>query len=371
MHHNYRGLIVINNAGFVKDKEKVFITKTTGVFLDEVRARYRYDILLFQFLENSRVASGINNFGIDQNEFNLITVPYYNGLKKYWSYLLLIPKLFKLFLGNNAFVYIFYPGNVSYISALTCFLLNIPYGLYVRGEYRINQSSFLFKRAKFINTVGKVFKTELDQLNPNCNLIRPMVQFDFSTPIDKNRIQRINEILYVGRVETRKGIWDILKASEVLKSRLPEYKIRIVGSGLEFDEVKNHIEDSSLNNVILHGPEFDISRLAELYLQSKVFLFPSHDEGFPRVLYEAMYFKVPIITTFVGNIPGIMINGINCLKIDVKSSQSIVENIMLMTKDNFDCNELILNASATLQEVFSDDIKSHTDLLISGVQEHG
>jgi glycosyltransferase involved in cell wall biosynthesis len=62
---------------------------------------------------------------------------------------------------------------------------------------------------------------------------------------------------------------------------------------------------------------------------------PSQSEGFPRVLYEAMAFGLPIVTTFVGSIPTIMQDKANCLRIEVGSAASIAGQLhTLLTNPN-------------------------------------
>ena len=355
-------MLIINNSGFVQDKDSVYITKTTGVFLEELRKKSPSKLSLLQLIEDGNVKKGINDFRIDGN-FKIITVSYLKGFKKLFSYLNAFKTIFKTVSRNKDFTYIFYPGHVPLMVAYSCILFNKPFGLYVRGEYNSKLSRPVFKRAQFINTVGTIFQNDISAINKKCFLIKPMVQFDFSKNNDIKSLQRKNEILFVGRIEKNKGIWEIVEAAQRLKKTLPNFIFRLIGGGPAFDEVKKFIDQNDLTNVVLQGPVYDPDALGDFYLQSKIFLFPSYNEGFPRVLYEAMHFKIPIITTFVGNIPGLMENEYNCLKIDVRSVDSIVHQLKKLVPDSILSEKLTNNGKDSLSLIFNDTNIEHSELL--------
>lgn len=357
-------LIIINNSGFVKHNNSYFITRTTGEFLLEINHLLKNKIYLFQFVENGIVDEGINDFKVDDH-FQIEFIFFNKDFRKILSYIYAIKAILKLIRNNEDFIYIFYPGNFSTLVSTACLIFKKKYGLYVRGEYNSWISKIIFKNAKFINTVGTVFQNEIKLYNNNCNLIRPMVQFDFNkSNFRKNHVKK-NEILFVGRIEKRKGVFEIVEAAKKIKEIFPNYIFRLIGAGTDSEKIANLVDKNGLDNIILQGPVFISNDLAKFYQESKIFLFPSHDEGFPRVLYEAMYFRLPIITTFVGNIPGIMSDEYNCLEIKVQSSESIVNQIKKLIK-NDDLSEIIVNNSEkSLFSVFNKNVIPHSELLVS------
>ncbi|MDX1760554.1 MAG: glycosyltransferase [Christiangramia sp.] len=355
-------MLIINNSGFVQDNDSVYITKTTGVFLEDLREKTPSKLSLLQLIEDGNVKNGINDFKLNGN-FKIITVPYLKGYKKLFSYLNALIAIFKTISRNKNFTYIFYPGHVPLMVAYSCILFKKPFGLYVRGEYNSKISKPVFQRAKFINTVGTIFQNDISVINEKCFLIKPMVQFDFSKNNNIRNLQRKNEILFVGRIEKNKGVWEIVEAAKRLKKFLPNYIFRLIGGGPAFEEIKEFIDQNDLTNVILQGPVYDPETLSDFYLQSKIFLFPSYNEGFPRVLYEAMHFKIPIITTFVGNIPGLMKNEYNCLKIDVRSVDSIVQQLKKLVPDSELSEKLTRNGEDSLSLIFNDTNIAHSELL--------
>lgn len=104
---------------------------------------------------------------------------------------------------------------------------------------------------------------------------------------------RISNILFVGHVEEAKGCDVIL---ETAKS-FPEIQFTLLG--FIDDKIKKL---GKPDNVFLLG-EVSKERVKSEMMKADLFLFPSHTEGFPTVILEAMAFGLPIISTPVGAIP--------------------------------------------------------------------
>jgi glycosyltransferase involved in cell wall biosynthesis len=355
-------LLLINNAGFVKSDCGYFISKSTGEFIYQLKKELNASITLIQFEERGEIRNGINDFIIGSEIF-IKTLPYYRGGKKVISYIVALKRLFYEIKSTNDFIYIFYPGNLSFIIAVYSMLFKKDYGLYVRGKYNRFISESIFRNARFINTVGSVFYDHIKKFNVKCTIVKPMVQFNFDNRLKNISPVRKNEILYVGRIEKKKGVWEIVKAAKKIRKVIPWFSFRLVGAGAEFEEISKFIKDNELDNVVMHGPVFDKDEMRRCYLSSRVFLFPSYEEGFPRVLYEAMYFNLPVITTFVGNIPGIMKHGYNCLRIKERSEISIIKQLNMLLGDDNLSEKLAKNGVETVSKIFDNQKNSHSELL--------
>ena len=117
------------------------------------------------------------------------------------------------------------------------------------------------------------------------------------------------------------------------------------------------------NTVKLKGPYYDSNQIKELYLSSDLFILPSYHEGFPRTIYEAMIFGTPIITTFVGGIPNLMVNKYNCYKIEPYSVDSIVEVLDEVLNNYIAVENIVLNAFTTVNKVLNEKKLSHAECL--------
>lgn len=107
---------------------------------------------------------------------------------------------------------------------------------------------------------------------------------------------RIN-ILFVGRIEKRKGLLYLLRAYErlVKKPGLLPIRLLVVGDGEEKKECEELVRLHSISQVHFLGEKSD-QELVELYKSAHIFCSPAlHGESFGVVLLEAMASKLPIV----------------------------------------------------------------------------
>jgi len=106
-------------------------------------------------------------------------------------------------------------------------------------------------------------------------------------------------LLYVGRIEKRKGIDHLLRLMSVLDK--DKFCLTIVGSGPYTKQLVNTLDRSKLCNVKFTG-RISERKLQELYLKSDLFILFSEYEGHSVALTEAMVNGlVPIVTDVGGN----------------------------------------------------------------------
>lgn len=114
--------------------------------------------------------------------------------------------------------------------------------------------------------------------------------------LDKNK----NYILFVHHLSERKGAHYIIPAAKEFVNSM-EIDFLIAGSGPHEEKLKEGIRESGLKNVRLLGriPNKDIPAIMKM---SKIFFMPSEEEGFPRVLLEAMASGLPYAASDVGGV---------------------------------------------------------------------
>jgi glycosyltransferase involved in cell wall biosynthesis len=74
----------------------------------------------------------------------------------------------------------------------------------------------------------------------------------------------------------------------------------IAGAGPDLERVRREAADSSLASSIEVLGAIPNRELPDLYRAADCFLMPSYEEGFPRVLLEAMATELPLVTTTAG-----------------------------------------------------------------------
>lgn len=274
----------------------------------------------------------------------------------------------------NDFTYIFYPNSFLYLTFISI-LLKKPYGIYIRGEMGVYKKipGYIFKKASIVYTVSPVFTNIVLKLGGNSETIRPMIDYS-SFDIIRNRKyekKELYKLLFLARVEYPKGIEDLIKAIDVLVNQgIKNILLEIVGYGPEYDSIQKMIWELNLDSYVkLVGLVTDDELIRQYYVNSDIYICPTHDEGFPRVLYEAMIFGTPIITTMVGTIGHLMKDSYNCLSIEPKDPTGIANKIRLAIEDYPNIGELANNAILTIDNYLSLNNITHSEQLYNHVQK--
>jgi glycosyltransferase involved in cell wall biosynthesis len=125
------------------------------------------------------------------------------------------------------------------------------------------------------------------------------------------------EVLFIGRLEPRKGV-DVLfnAAMDILRQR-PNVHLRLVGpdtgassGGVSYRKWLGERcrEPEVLNRVIFEGEVTD-ERLYRAYAEADIFCAPSRYESFGLVAAEAMMMSLPVVATEVGGLTEIVEHG--------------------------------------------------------------
>lgn len=124
--------------------------------------------------------------------------------------------------------------------------------------------------------------------------------------------QKENYILYAGTINQRKGYSDLIRGFALIAEKYPSWKLVFAGNGeiKEAQELadKFNIEKQCVFLGWVNGDEKD-----KVFKQASVFCLPSYAEGFPMAVLDAWAYGLPVITTPVGGIPDIAIDGQNLL----------------------------------------------------------
>lgn len=161
-----------------------------------------------------------------------------------------------------------------------------------------------------------------------------------------------------------KGIIELLHAVKVLVTEKHHPNLILVGSGEYLEELKDLAKELEiLQYVHFKGPVFVKDEIKKYYLNADVYILPTYHEGFPRTLYEAMIFGTPIITTFVGGIPGIMEHKINSIEIQPKSVESILISLYFAQSNYNEMIAMAQNAQTTIKNILATRKQSHAELI--------
>ena len=180
-----------------------------------------------------------------------------------------------------------------------------------------------FKMTSIVAGVNKNFK-HVSTIHGSKKNIHPFLQSDFifgvsekslgnhSLPnsqvlenwVDENRFKNFKKsegeyALYLGRFEAVKNLQRLIKSWQNVKE-----KLLLVGDGKQKKEIISFVRFNGLENIVSIDESSDnVSKILE---KAKVLIISSDREGSPKVVYEALYCGVPVLSTDCGNLKDLL-----------------------------------------------------------------
>ena len=140
---------------------------------------------------------------------------------------------------------------------------------------------------------------------------------------------------YAGRITENKGIYELLGAIKIVHHYNSNIRLHICGDGIHDDiqELHHYIMQYDMKDYVDYiGFQQDMNRF---YRSIHCLVAPSKvQEAFGLVLCEAMYCKVPVITSTSGAQAEIIEDGVSGILINTVSSEVIAEAIQTLMQDD-------------------------------------
>ena len=181
----------------------------------------------------------------------------------------------------------------------------------IKSKYQ-NVYRYLFGKADVVLVLSKYWQDELCRTFGFKDSKVKVLYNPCTTEVSSKVYPKRKQILYAGTVNARKGYADMIKAFAQIADRYPDWSIVFAGNG-EIEEGKAlasrlGIAKQTVSLGWVRGEEKD-----KAFKEASIFCLPSYAEGFPMGVLDAWAYGLPVITTPVGGIPDIAIDGKNCL----------------------------------------------------------
>ena len=151
-------------------------------------------------------------------------------------------------------------------------------------------------------------------------------------PIRHLRDENLN-VLFVGRLEKRKGLGDLLRAYRAMSMRVPQTRLIIVGDGPLRGRVESYVARHRLANVVLAGyvPE---SVKPRYYNSADIFCAPATGaESFGIVLLEALASGLPVVATEVPGYMSVLESGRDSVTVQPNNWRELAASLVILARD--------------------------------------
>jgi glycosyltransferase involved in cell wall biosynthesis len=141
------------------------------------------------------------------------------------------------------------------------------------------------------------------------------------------------KLVYIGRLAKEKGLYEVLRGLELARARGTRARIVLAGSGPEEGRLRQCADELGLGrDVTLIGPVFGKNK-TRLLGGADVLVLASYSEGLPYALLESMAAGAPVITTRVGAIPDVVIEGVHGLFVPLCDPEAVGRAIARLASD--------------------------------------
>jgi len=171
-------------------------------------------------------------------------------------------------------------------------------------------------------------------------------------------------ILFVGRLEWRKGIGTLISAAKLLREELPNLKVLIVGGKIfgrnknmidfkEYKRLEEKAKEEGIKDIVVFTGNIENRSLPVYYRAADVFAIPSYYEPFGLVALEGMASETPVVASRVDGLSRTIKDGENGLLFAPRNAFDLKEKIVLIYKSKDLALKLTENARKDVANNYS------------------
>ncbi len=143
-----------------------------------------------------------------------------------------------------------------------------------------------------------------------------------------NSKDRPIRLLFVSRLIPAKGLLETIEALEIVRHEGLSVVLNVLGDGEARAAAIALADTLSVTRLINFHGHVSEEQVIEYYRNSDVLVFPTyHHEGFPMVIFNALAFGLPIVTTRIRAAADYLHEGENCLFCEERNSGSVAGRI--------------------------------------------
>jgi phosphatidylinositol alpha-mannosyltransferase len=179
------------------------------------------------------------------------------------------------------------------------------------------------------------------------------VDFDYFhpdvKPVEKYLDGKLN-ILFVGRLEKRKGLKYLINAYKIVKKSFPDSRLIVIGPGVRFRrKYENKVRREHIEDVVFLG-KVPLEDLPRYYKTADVYCSPAvSGESFGIVLLEAMAVGTPVVATNIPGYASVLTDGKEGLLVRPRRSKLLADAICRILSDKEMSSQMGANGILTSQ----------------------
>ena len=155
---------------------------------------------------------------------------------------------------------------------------------------------------------------------------------NFFIPKERNDMEE-PYILYTGRLDSRKGLVDLIESAKYVCQEHSEIKFILTGKGPNKKYLEQRINELGLKKNFYFAGFVARPKLLQYYQNATVYVLPSYYEGLPTTLLEAMSCGIPTIATDVKGSSEVIADGETGLLVPPRDPKRLAKAILKLLND--------------------------------------
>jgi len=154
--------------------------------------------------------------------------------------------------------------------------------------------------------------------------------------------QKIPRLLFLSNLIESKGIFVLLEACRILAKKRIEFVCTYVGNvgDVTGQELHSEVHKLGLDDYVEYlGAKYG-SEKEQILQSADIFVFPSYYECMPLVILEAMQHSLPVVSTYEGAIPDLVIDGTTGFLVSKNDPQKLAERLEVLVKNPELCEKM-------------------------------
>ncbi len=161
------------------------------------------------------------------------------------------------------------------------------------------------------------------------------------------------EVLYAGRLRTRKAVAVLVEAFARVRARAVGARLRLLGDGEQRPALEAQVRRLGLEEAVFFEGIVPHQRMGELYAAADIFCLPSLYEGFPLAILEAMAAGLPVVATRVAGNPEAVADGVHGRLVEAEDVAGLAAALLELIGDEQSRRRMGRQARRRVEEEFS------------------
>ena len=158
----------------------------------------------------------------------------------------------------------------------------------------------------------------------------------------------------IGGISRQKGAHHFVEIADIIAKRQGNVKFLVAGFGDFEDEMKRRVQRKGLSGrFIFAGWRSDVPKLLHA---TDILVVAAHQEGFGRIIAEAMAASRPVVAFASGGVPEIIVHGETGYLVTYGDIEGMASYVLELLQDEAKCKALGRNGRQHLEEHFSPEV---------------